>query len=86
MKNFIFLVACMAGLLLGSCQNKPVTDLNLYEADVIIYGGTSAAVMTAVQVVRMGIPQFPMVKSITTVQQLSEELRERWGKDFLIKP
>jgi len=34
--------------------NEPQKDPNIHEADVIIYGGTSAAVTTAVQVVRMG--------------------------------
>jgi len=40
----------IALLLVFGCQKDP----NIYEADVIIYGGTSAAVTTAVQVVRMG--------------------------------
>jgi hypothetical protein len=40
--------------ILFSCQNKQVKNDNLYEADVVIYGGTSAAVTAAVQVVKMG--------------------------------
>lgn len=37
---------------LTGCNSK--NKSNLYEADVIVYGGTSAAVTTAVQLVRMG--------------------------------
>lgn len=46
--------ALMLGMLLFSCQNQSVSDDNIYEADVVVYGGTSAGVATAVQVVRMG--------------------------------
>lgn len=41
-------------LLLAFGCSEPEKDPNIHEADVIIYGGTSAAVTTAVQVVRMG--------------------------------
>lgn len=40
--------------LLFSCQNPSSEQDNTQEADVVIYGGTSAAISTAVQVVRMG--------------------------------
>ncbi len=40
-------------LLMAGCREQP-KDPNLYEADVIVYGGTSAAVTTAAQVARMG--------------------------------
>lgn len=40
--------------LLCSCQNPSSEKDSVLEADVVIYGGTSAAVTTAVQVVRMG--------------------------------
>lgn len=51
-----FSVWCLVTLsLLFSCQSnpKPAAD-NTNEADVIIYGGTSSAVIAAVQVARMG--------------------------------
>lgn len=48
-------------LVIAGCTNKPsenednsTQDQEVYDADVIIYGGTSAAVSTAVQVSRMG--------------------------------
>lgn len=44
-------------LLLWSVQNKAVpnsSELNLYTADIVIYGGTSAAIVAAVQAKRMG--------------------------------
>jgi len=46
--------ACMLLLLLNlpGCQSN--TNTGILKADVIVYGGTSAAVTTAVQVVRMG--------------------------------
>ncbi len=44
---------CLA-FTLFSCQIKTAKDDNFYEADVVIYGGTSAAVTAAVQVVKMG--------------------------------
>jgi len=40
--------------LISSCQNQSADNKNTYEADVVIYGGTSAAVTAAVQVVKMG--------------------------------
>ena len=50
MKIKLFLIAL---LLINAC-NEPQKDSNNFEADVIIYGGTSAAVSAAVQVARMG--------------------------------
>ena len=50
-------VALIVGFLsLVQCTSSPnaVTDQSAYSADVIIYGGTSAAVTAAVQTVRMG--------------------------------
>jgi hypothetical protein len=46
----IFSLLFLALLSFSSCQ----TDPNSFKADVIVYGGTSAAVTTAVQVSRMG--------------------------------
>ena len=46
--------ALMLGMLLFSCQHQPDSVDNIYKADVVVYGGTSAGVATAVQVVRMG--------------------------------
>ncbi len=43
-----FLILCLSGL---NCGRDPA---NVFRADVIVYGGTSAAVTTAVQVQRMG--------------------------------
>src|SRR4030042_439245 len=47
--SFVFLVFL---LLFNKCSNEPGD--NKYRADVIVYGGTSAAVSAAVQVSRMG--------------------------------
>ena len=44
-----FFIVWMISLLLWSCQ-----DASVKKADIIIYGGTSAAVTTAVQALRMG--------------------------------
>lgn len=46
--TYLFLLLAFIGV--SGCQ----TDQNSYKADVIVYGGTSAAVTTAVQVSRMG--------------------------------
>jgi ribulose 1,5-bisphosphate synthetase/thiazole synthase len=48
--NLILLFAAI--LTLTGCRSK--SDQETFGADVIIYGGTSAAVTTAVQVSRMG--------------------------------
>ena len=49
MKKLINLVLVVILILTGfSCKDKNQTDT--YKADVIVYGGTSAAVTTAVQV------------------------------------
>ncbi len=50
MKHFTLLLA----LALTGCTGTPITPKNVYEADVVIYGGTSAAVVAAVQVASMG--------------------------------
>ena len=51
MKTAIYLL--LVGIIsLTSCQTK--SDSGIYNADVIIYGGTSSAVAAAVQVIRMG--------------------------------
>lgn len=47
--SFPFLIAFV---LLAACQS--CRDTRLYKADIIVYGGTSAAVTTAVQAARMG--------------------------------
>jgi len=52
MKNIsLFLISCLGFLLLLSCTTK---NKNHYRADVIVYGGNSAAIIAAVQVARMG--------------------------------
>lgn len=49
MKNFVFVFLCF--LFVNGAYSNPKDS---YEADVIIYGGSSAAVTAAVQVVKMG--------------------------------
>jgi hypothetical protein len=52
---FLFIVlstTCMLLIILSGCGTEPGSET--YNADVVIYGGTSAAVTTAVQVVKMG--------------------------------
>lgn len=53
-KNFYFLCTALllAIFLLPACDNK--TNSNKDQADVIVYGGTSAAVAAAVEVARLG--------------------------------
>ena len=51
MKLNLFLSIAVA-LIFSSCQIQ--TNTGAYKADVIVYGGTSSAVTTAVQVARMG--------------------------------
>ncbi|MFY0652433.1 MAG: FAD-dependent oxidoreductase [Cyclobacteriaceae bacterium] len=48
------LALCTIILFSISCENKQPSDPNTLQADVIVYGGTSAAVTTAVQASRMG--------------------------------
>lgn len=50
------ITSLLLSLLIAACSTKPVNESgeNAYQADVIVYGGTSAAVMAAVQVKRMG--------------------------------
>jgi hypothetical protein len=49
-KTFLFLVISMLFLSIGCQQKNP----NSFEADIIIYGGTSAAITAAVQAKKMG--------------------------------
>lgn len=49
MRNFVFVFLCF--LFVSQAYSEPKND---YEADVIIYGGTSAAITSAVQVIKMG--------------------------------
>ncbi|MBN2029435.1 FAD-dependent oxidoreductase [bacterium] len=44
----------LIGLLLCGCQNQSAVNAKKMSADVIVYGGTSAAMTTSVQVARMG--------------------------------
>ena len=47
-------IVLMFALFLLNCQDQSSKEENIYEADVVIYGGTSAAVISAVQVAQMG--------------------------------
>jgi hypothetical protein len=49
-----FLIFIIIGLTLSTGCQSPVADKNNFEADVVIYGGTSAGIMAAVQVRKMG--------------------------------
>jgi len=53
MKKLFFFIAICGLFIVPSCENGS-GDKSSFEADVIIYGGTSAAVVAAVQVSRMG--------------------------------
>lgn len=48
----VFIVVLLFALVLSGCGEKPQN--NHFEADVIVYGGTSAAVTAAVEVVQSG--------------------------------
>lgn len=48
------LLVLVLALLLSNCQRTSFQEKDNYEADVVIYGGTSAAVISAVQVAQMG--------------------------------
>lgn len=52
--HLLFLISCIA--LSFSCQNNPQSSSTgkIHTADVIVYGGTSSAVIAAAQVVKMG--------------------------------
>jgi len=52
--HLLVLIACI--VLFPSCRNNPhlSSTAEMHSADVIIYGGTSSAVIAAVQVVKMG--------------------------------
>lgn len=57
MKNFVFLFFALFQIgLFNACTSTAAEDENeeVIEADVVVYGGTAAAVMAAVQVKRMG--------------------------------
>ncbi len=55
MKNAPVIVLCfMLLVVVLSCKNSDSKATNMIHADVIVYGGTSAAVTTAVQVAKMG--------------------------------
>ncbi len=54
MKILPHLYLLIAILSLFGCQNNSKIDKNINTADVIVYGGTAAAVSTAVQLTRMG--------------------------------
>ncbi len=55
MKNAPVIILCFLLLVIVlSCKNSDSQATNLIHADVIVYGGTSAAVTTAVQVAQMG--------------------------------
>ncbi len=55
MKNAPVIVLCfMLLVVVLRCKNSDSKATNLIHADVIVYGGTSAAVTTAVQVAQMG--------------------------------
>ena len=51
-KNLLITFLATLTLALNQCQNDSANDT--FKADVIVYGGTSAAVTSAVQVARMG--------------------------------
>jgi len=53
MKKILFGLLVIPGFLLTGCINGKYND-SANSADVIIYGGTSAAITTAVQVTKMG--------------------------------
>ena len=51
MKQILFLTTTVILLLVGCQQHH---DKMLYNADVIVYGGTSSAVSAAIEISRMG--------------------------------
>ncbi|MGB3777959.1 MAG: FAD-dependent oxidoreductase [Tunicatimonas sp.] len=55
-ETLLYVTLIVAVLFFAQCSSSPnaVTDESAHSADVIIYGGTSAAVTAAVQTVRMG--------------------------------
>ena len=53
--NIFKLLVVLAAILLGGCQSdSAVSDGAVYEYDIVIYGGTSAAVTAGVQATQMG--------------------------------
>ena len=53
MSKLSLVISIAFAILLSSCGNKPA-NLNIYSADLIIYGGTSAAVTAAVEAIQSG--------------------------------
>lgn len=53
MSKLISIIFMVAVVFFSSCNNKPKNP-NEYEADLIVYGGTSAAVISAVEAVKQG--------------------------------
>ena len=53
MKHIIIFLLAMA-LTVPSVASDPPARLETYEADIIIYGGTSAAITAAIQANQMG--------------------------------
>ena len=49
-----FILILFLGITLTSCGNKETAGNSIYDAEVIVYGGTSAAVIAAVQLSQMG--------------------------------
>ncbi|HTF27627.1 MAG TPA: FAD-dependent oxidoreductase [Flavitalea sp.] len=54
MKKYAFAKTALCLYLMVIACNAPKEDSNVFEADIIIYGGTSAAVTTAVRARKMG--------------------------------
>jgi hypothetical protein len=52
--NRLFYCTAALGLLVSSCSTPSHQSTNTYEADVVVYGGTSAGVIAAVQTARLG--------------------------------
>jgi hypothetical protein len=48
------LILLLAVLIIGACKGPDTPGSSSYHADVVVYGGTSAAVTAAVQVAKMG--------------------------------
>lgn len=53
-RGILILNVILAGLVFKACQNPSEIQENAKSADVIIYGGTCAAITSAVQIVKMG--------------------------------
>jgi hypothetical protein len=53
-RGILILHVIFAGVLLMTCRNPSMQNGDIKSADVIIYGGTPAAITAAVQVIKMG--------------------------------